>query len=72
MQQVKDGSHSGRSGMAERSARSRELLQKLQDDVLDAKQAGPHSVPEVVSAFHGEESVGYQMMRRRQRENAGS
>jgi hypothetical protein len=69
MQQVKDGSHSGRSGMAERSARSRELLQKLQDD---ATQAGPHSVPEVESAFHGEESVGYQMMRRRQRENAGS
>jgi hypothetical protein len=71
MQQVKGGSYSGRGWRAERSARSRELLQKLQADVLESKPAGTGRAPEITSADTAE-TVGYEMMRRRQRENAGS
>jgi hypothetical protein len=71
MQQVKDGQRSDRGWMAERSARSRELLQKLQADGLDVKQAGAGIVPDVASA-HAAETFGYEAMRRRQRENTGA
>jgi hypothetical protein len=69
MQQTKMGRHGQRGGMIESSARPRRSLQNVQGEAQDsATERGLELTRAAYSAF----ARGYEAMRQRQRESAGT
>jgi hypothetical protein len=69
MQQIKMGRHSQRGGLIESSARTRRSVKNVQGEARDSTTDGGL---ELTRAAYSAFARGYEAMRQRQRESAGT
>ena len=70
MQQIKDDPRTGRGWMSELPASRRQVLKKLQSEEREPRPTTEGDA-ETGAASEQNETHGYEVMRRRQRENGG-